>query len=155
MILTVIANESYRVFVDSLQKEYSKEDGAKVKEAVKKRNNRITVKVKNDDTLNENERKYFEELWRRISTKSYYRIKLDSNKLIKKCIKEINKITVDDIRIRINRVQIEISEKGVGHRLFGSGSANVEKDFVIKNFIKKIAAETNLTYQTIIQIMEK
>lgn len=79
-ILTVIANESYEIFANTLQQEYVEESGEappkpKPKRAPAKRINKYYLS------------KDFEKFWKKLTLKSEYDIKIDSDKLIEE-IKE-------------------------------------------------------------------
>jgi type III restriction enzyme len=87
-ILTVVANESYSSYVQSLQNEY-REDGVsdappaptKAKQA---------VATRNDVHFNSPE---FAAFWDRLSKQTRYHVKIDTPKLIKRCVERLDNAT--------------------------------------------------------------
>ena len=107
--LSVLSNESYEEFVSKLQTEYENElfssDGfIKPLDGSKKRE---LIKVK-QEVINSKE---FKDLWKRISKKTRYKINFDSNELVKKCVDQINTLSIDKITYRIDQYSIQMSEK--------------------------------------------
>jgi len=150
-ILTVIANENYAEYASKLQKEYINEYGPGAAPRISNARNRIELKLK--DGLKTNPE--FIELWKRISKKTKYSIKFNSDLFIKKCIEEINKkINVDSIKVRITKADI-VLEKGmkVTPKLSVDASEKLQSQFQIPNMIDIIEEETKLTRPTIVKII--
>lgn len=148
-ILTVVANESYADYVSKLQTEYFDEYGEAPPNPPPKRNRR-TIKLKKGFKL----KPEFKELWARISKKTRYSVDVDTNKLIESCVHEINKMTVNTIHIRIDKVSISLdSDEGVQTHFVGQGSEELSKDISIPNILDRLSKETNLTRDTIYQIL--
>lgn len=150
-VLTVIANESYEDYVSKLQKEYQDEYGDKfVGITPSDARKRTTLTMKKGYELNPE----FKEIWSKISKKTKYCVEIDSNKLIKDCIKEINKISVDKIKIKIQKVSLSLkSNEGIQTQFIGEGSEKLNHCFPIPNVIEQISTETNLTRTTIVKIL--
>ena len=152
-VLTVIANESYEEYVSKLQHEYEDEygdgfPGIKPSDA----RERKTLTLKKEYRLNPE----FRELWTKIAQKTRYAVTIDADGLIKDCVDEINKITVDEIKIKIKKVRLSLEEgSGVVTNFVGEGSEISKHKFPIPNVIERIAAETNLTRTTIVRILTK
>lgn len=148
-ILTVVANESYADYVSKLQTEYIDEYGEAPPQPPEKRK-RKTIKLKKGFQL----KLEFRELWERISKKTRYSVNVDTKRLIDRCIQEINKITVNTIKIRIEKVAISIDfADGVQTHFVGQGSEELVKDFTIPNILDRLNKETNLTRKTIYEIL--
>ena len=152
--LSVISNESYKEFVSKLQTEYENElfanDGViKPLDGSKKRK---LIKVKKEVI----DSKEFKDLWKRIAKKTRYRINFDSERLIQKCIENINTLTIDKITYKIDQYSIEMSErKGISGELLKSDPTR-KVDYVGKlpNVVEELVKETNLTKRTICKILE-
>lgn len=150
--LTVIANESYAEYVSTLQKEYVNEYGIMAAPPTPANaRNRTLVQLKKGYRLNPE----FKELWKRISKKTRYAVKVDSSDLAKSCIEQINHITLDTISIRIEKVSLELEDEGVTTRFVGEGSKELVKDFSIPNLVDLISSETNLTRETAFEILSR
>ena len=144
-----MANESYADYVSKLQTEYFDEYGEAPPNPPPKRNRR-TIKLKKGFKL----KPEFKELWARISKKTRYSVDVDTNKLIESCVHEINKMTVNTIHIRIDKVSISLdSDEGVQTHFVGQGSEELSKDISIPNILDRLSKETNLTRDTIYQIL--
>ena len=153
-ILTVIANESYVDYVSKLQQEYIDEYGnefAAPKPASRKK--RVILKTKHTFELDPN----FKELWNKVSRKTRYEIKINTNTLINNCIKKINsEIALDSIKIKIDTVELNLKEnKGIMTTFKGSSIQTLDKTFNIINIVENISNETNLTRNTIVKILIK
>ena len=152
-ILTVVANESYSDYVSKLQQEYV-DDYGEVIAPPKPANarNRKVLKLKKGFKLNPE----FKELWKRIGKKTRYAVEIDTTGLIKNCVDEINKITINNIKIRVEKVFLSFEEgKGIKYQFVGDEAEEINKNFEIPNLIELISDETNLTRETIHSILSK
>lgn len=151
-ILTVIANESYRKYVETLQNEFI-EDGIGLGIAPPppaNKEKRKIVKLNKGFTLNPE----FKSLWEKISKKTKYSIKIDSERLVRFCIKDINNIEIDKIRIKVEKVKLALDQdKGIITEFVGDSSEEFDNEFQIPNVIDFIADETKLTKNTIFKII--
>ena len=150
-ILTIIANESYEEYVSQLQNEYENEYGDEFKgpKPYNKRERRV-LNLKKEFKLDKN----FKSLWVKISQKTRYDVEIEHKKLINDCVKEINKIEIDKIKIKIKKVQLSLEKrKGVVTNFVGEGCEINEKQFPIPNMIEQIVNETGLTRNTIVKIL--
>ncbi|MCF8002470.1 MAG: DEAD/DEAH box helicase family protein [Halanaerobiales bacterium] len=153
-ILTVVANESYKDYVAKLQTQYKDDFTDEIEEIdIGDRRKRKSVKFK-EDKVCFGDWEEFKELWDRISSKTQYKINLNSDKLKESCIEKINQLDIDDIKVRIDRAEVKFKQgTRLDSEIIGSGSEKLDKKFVIKNFLKKIDQETELTKTTIIAIL--
>ena len=150
-ILTVVANENYADYVSKLQQEYIDEYGELIAppKPANARNRRI-LKLKKGFKLNPE----FKELWKKISKKTKYAVDIDTSTLIKNCVDEINKLTIKTIKIRIEKVFLSLSEnEGIKTQFVGDEAEEFNKNFEIPNLIDLISFETNLTRDTIHNII--
>lgn len=150
-LLHVIANERYVDYVSTLQNEFIDEFGNKTK-FVKPLNprKRKTVKLKKGYEL----KPEFKELWAKISKKTKYCLNINTEKLIKECVEEINTIQPNSIKIMVEDVILSIeSEEKISTSYVHMASEAVDDDFPIPNLVNRIANETNLTRKTVFRIL--
>ncbi|BAP62909.1 restriction endonuclease [Methanococcus maripaludis] len=151
-ILTVVANESYSDYVSKLQQEYFDEYGNLV-DSPKPLNarDRTVLKLKKQFKLNPE----FEELWKRISRKTNYAVKIDTKKLVEECVSEINSLNINSIRIKVEKIELSLNDDGIKTLFIGEESEESNNNFEIPNLIELIANETKLTRNTIYEILAK
>lgn len=153
-ILTIIPNESYEQFANSLQQEYIDDCGIKFEKShLKNAKNERTVTYRFDaftDPL-------FLQIWNRIRQKTSYRVQFDSDELIKNAsqkIKEMPEISMPKIDIKKARL-IQNSEMGVQAEEIYSDYQYLDKQFAIPDILKTLQEKTGLTRQTLAQILKQ
>ena len=107
-VLTVVANESYEKYVETLQSEIVAEyglEGAPPKPANARK--RGVAKLRKEYTL----RPEFKNLWERIKHKTRYAVKLDTEQLLKDVVPLINAAEVRPPRVTITRAQVRIGKE--------------------------------------------
>lgn len=153
-ILTVIPNESYEQFANSLQQEYVDDCGVKFeKSLVKDSRNERTVTYRFDaftDPL-------FLQIWQRIRQKTKYCVEFDSDELIKLAGQALNKMPViakPKIEIKKARL-IQNSESGVQAEEIYSDYQYLDKKIAIPDILKTLQNKTGLTRQTLVEILKQ
>ncbi len=147
-LLTVITNESYREYLESLQTEYREEVGEEAP-PVEERKRRVKINLKKDVIQGD----LFKNLWDRVSPKAKYIVNIDSGEFIRHVTKEIQKIEVRPPEISIKKVSIEkIKPQKIEEEFRREASVKVEINKVL-NLISYIEKETNLTKKTIFKIL--
>lgn len=153
-VLSVISNESYEEFVSTLQSEYDNEFFKSDKKITPDNGNekRDIIKVKNEilDSLE------FKELWKRISTKTRYKINFDSEELIENCIEQINnEVSINEIVYQIEKFDITMNEeKGISANTTDSGIINTNGYIgELPDLVEELKKETNLTLNTVKMIL--
>lgn len=154
-ILTVVANESYRSYVEGLQKEYVESGDtpppapSDAKKSIAKRNDKIFNS------------KDFQEFWKKLCSRTSYSIKIDSEQLITDCITLLNqqqfpepqiiiekgkfviteiKLELKDVKARLAKINVSITDTdnsvSTFERWFGVGSDlyKLSKDEKLKGF---------------------
>lgn len=109
-VLTVVANESYERFVERLQSEIEEEygkDGLPPKPA--NACQRGVAKLRKQYTL----KPEFRELWDRIKHKTRYSVKIDSEKLLRDVVQEIDKTEILPPRVAITKAQVYVGPEDV------------------------------------------
>jgi len=152
--LTVVANESYREYVDRLQTEYIEEVGTG-REPPKPKNarKRKTVRLKKGFELNPE----FKELWQRIARHTRYRVALNTDALIDACVKAVRPITIEPIKIRTERGRVErvLKDGELETALLGQRAVALDIAYEVPNVTALLAKETNLTRRTLRVILER
>jgi type III restriction enzyme len=107
-VLTVVANESYEEYVRKLQEETETEYG---KEGVPPKppnaRKRETVRLRKEYLL----KPEFKELWKKISQKTRYSIKIDSQKLVLDVVAELDHAKFEKPRVEITKVQVQVNSE--------------------------------------------
>lgn len=131
------------------------------------------AKIKIDDSRRAKEAKFdeekfkkaqFQELWKRINVKTYYRVDFDSSELIAKAIAAINKrLSVTEIRVVVERGQME-EIKDKEQLEAGSAIVRTEADTydvcetvgssVKYDLIGNLVTATGLTRRTLVEILK-
>ena len=151
--LTVIANERYEDFAKALQKEIEEDCGVKFENRIKNRAERKKV----------NYRKGFEadpkflQIWERIRSKTKYSVAYQTDDLITlvgKAVKDMPETLKPTVRSTKQRVLI--TGEGVsGQLLSDSASDDYNPKIEIPDILAYIQGKTELTRDTILQILKK
>lgn len=151
-ILTVVANESYEEYTESLQTEF--DDAGYSGNAPKPANMRERRTVKTTNFLKNDD---FKKLWDIISQKTNFAIELDTNKVINNSVNEINKLNIGKLAITVSRVDISFNDNNkIKTTYIGDSVASMPKNEIkIDNATERITKETGLTRHTILEILNK
>lgn len=151
-ILTVVANESYRDFVGSLQSEYDEAGYRQAPEASNARD-KIAVKFRKNISA-ENEE--FNKLWDKIKRKTKFNIELKTDSLIESAVAEINQLDIDNLVVRVEKVMIDI-EEGTGRlKTVYEGESigeRLQSNIRIGNVVERAARETGITKNSVYEIL--
>lgn len=153
-ILTVIPNESYEQFANSLQQEYIDDCGIKFEKShLKNAKNERTVTYRFDaftDPL-------FLQIWERIRHKTSYRVQFDSDELINNASQKIHVMPkIDTPKIEIKKARlVQSSETGIETQEIFSQSEHIQMKFVIPDILKVLQQKTGLTRNTLAQILQQ
>lgn len=120
-VLTVIPNESYESFARSLQQEIEDETGVKFEGRVK--NARAKARVTKRE-LSTEDQALFNAIWNKINYQTRYKVKLDTEELIEKCVNVLKtdqypkvqapKVRSTKAKLAINKEGVKSTESGVG-----------------------------------------
>lgn len=140
-ILTVVANESYRSYVESLQNEYRESgdiDYPQPSNAAKTAVNRNNKIFKNA---------LFREFWKRLCQRTEYKIAIDTDQLIQDCINSFNnhqfhfpepRIIITKGLFVITTYDIELLNVAVGYAKIKLKITDTEEaDFLVTQQLKK------------------
>ena len=158
-VLTVIANESYRNYVERLQTEVTEEFGnATGMPKPKNARERDVAKLKKAMLLTPE----FKALWERIKHKTRYKVDIDTEKLIAEVVETLDEtdIQLPEITVRRGRViidtesEFEVQQTGeasFAYRL--SGRANVLR--LIEHRLAHTTPTMKLTRRTLWEILNR
>ena len=161
-ILTIIANESYERFVETLQAEMVEEFGAEgaAPKPVNAREKHV-AKRKPLDSLPED----FINLWEKIKPKTRYQVTVNTDKLIADVVSALDKIKIDPPRIVASKAEVTAdgAEDRLDYRYFGQkvvatltgrqGTPNVVG--MIEDLIAHITPPIKLTRKTLTNIVSQ
>ena len=153
-ILTVIPNESYEQFANSLQQEYIDDCGIKFEKShLKNAKNERTVTYRFDaftDPL-------FLQIWERIRHKTSYRVQFDSDELIDNASQKIHVMPkIDTPKKKKKKARmVQNSETGIETQEIFSQSEHIQTKFVIPDILKVLQQKTGLTRNTLVQILQQ
>ena len=162
-VLTVVANESYEKYVANLQREIEGEygpDGVPPKPANARK--RAVVRLNKRRQLSPE----FRELWKRISQKTRYAVKIDSKKLIGDASKDLDRMKIPPPRVTINKVVLGMNEADVFEAISVSGGAKTVKSLagryplpnllrVMEHLMQDTSPPVRLTRATLLAIIEE
>lgn len=141
--LSVVANESFQSFTESLQKEYAQtgQTGGDVGDGGREKQK---ATLKKDILLSDE----FKKLWSLISRKTEYHVKLETEKFVTDVIKKLNEIEVCRLKIRIE-------EGSVGEGVDEERQKVINIIPRISDIVGELTTNTGLTRATIISILDK
>lgn len=160
--LTVVANESYERYVERLQAEIEEEYGAEgVPPPPANARAKGTARLRKELLLTPE----FKELWRRISQKTRYAVKVDTERLIAEVMPELDKIEVRPPRVSIRKAQVNVGEADEYHAL-GLTASRTAIDLstgrrfpnlidVMANLMERTTPPMSLTRRTLLEIFQR
>ncbi len=150
-VLTVIANESYDEYVRGLQAEYTK-SGQKI-DKPNNRKNTITNKVRKDVLVSEE----FKKLWKNISKKTRFVVDFDEVKLVKNVVEKFKDRDINNLVVMVDEVRVNFDGDGKLETVYKNSHAGekIREQIRISNIINRIADDTNLTKNTVLNILRK
>lgn len=153
-ILTVIPNESYESFASNLQKEYEDECGIKFGNGgVKRKSDRAKQTYRKGFTLDSE----FLAIWQKLCCQTYYKVAFEREDLIQaacKLVKNMPPIQKTQLvvqKAKINQTQTE----GIWGEEISSNDHELKNDWEIPDVLYEIQRKTQLTRQTIFEIIQQ
>jgi len=161
-VLTVVANESYENYVESLQSEvredYGKEDlGPKPENAL----HRNVARLRKEYTL----KPEFQALWERIRQKTRYAVKIDTEKLIDDIVTKINDASIKPPQITITKAEITVRQED-SYQALQLTAAKAAKNLagsyslpnlveIMVNLMEHTTPRVRLTRRTLLEIFRR
>ena len=145
-----------------LSERYSKAAQRAIIQALEKADNRpvirdankeVTVKLKKQAILSPE----FRELWDKIKQKTTYRVNIDTETLIKNCVKELSEMPViPKARLVSSTAEIELENAGVSSTEMHRRSLDIAGSYeVLPDIVRLISDETLLKRSDIIRILQE
>src|SRR3989344_4685372 len=144
-LLSVVANESYAEYVGQLQGEFVEDGIYKAPPMPYNAKRRATVKLKkgfDKDTT-------FNAIWERISKKTKYLVRVNTERLIENCAKKIQRLNIAKPQIKVERAGVDIAKEGISARVIGSRADGFNQAKRAIDCVEFIKNETKLTRQTV------
>lgn len=149
-LLSVIANESYAEYVGQLQGEFVEDGIYKAAPLPYNAKRRATVRLKKgfeDATFNA--------IWERISKKTRYLVKVNTERLIDSCANKIKQLRISKPQVRVERAGVDIGKGGITARVIGTRAEDLNQSKRVIDCVELIKNETKLTRQTVAAILAK
>ncbi len=145
-----------------LSERYTKAAQRAIMQALEKANNRpvirdankeVTVRLKKQAILSPE----FKELWDKIKQKTTYRVNIDTDTLIKNCVKELREMPpIPKAKLLTSTAEIEIENAGIYSTEKHIQTTDLENTYnYVPDILRLIASETLLKHSTIIQILKQ
>ncbi len=153
-ILTVIANESYEDFANTLQTEIEDECGISFKGKILNKKQKVSEKYRKGFKLDDN----FKEIWNKIKHKTKYSVNYKTQDLVEKCVIAIKKIdSIKSPTVRSRKVTLKITTESVEADNIINEQTFLDEEVIwkIPNVLDYIQYRTELTRSTIAEILSK
>lgn len=156
-VLTVIPNESYKVFARTLQREIEEETQVSFKGRIQDARAKARIKRKQ---LNTEEQALFEKIWNKINFQTRYSVRLDTPELIKASVDALIDFhqypKVQGPKLRSRKARLHINEEGIHSQELASGEMSSNRDHItVPDVYAYIQNRIHLSRSTIYTILEK
>ncbi len=144
-----------RLFARSYQQEYEEQYGAgsnipNTRHTHKgKRLNRVTFKLKKDETF----MSVFHRFWNVVARKTSYRIHMDEEELIRRSIESVNDIRINDYTLEVQSMRITDISNLNNAEYYGSESYVGRAKFNPHDLVEEISEKTGLCYTSVLKII--
>lgn len=153
--LTIVPNETYETFARSYQQEYEEQFGVgsnilKPKHTHKgKRLNRVTFKLKKDETF----MSVFRRFWNVVARKTTYRIHMDEDELIRRSVESLNEIRINDYTLEVQSMRITDISNLDNADYYASEFYAGRARFNPHDLVEEISEKTGLCYTSVLKIV--
>lgn len=148
-LLSVVANESYAEYVSQLQGEFVEDGIYKAPPVPYNARRKHSVKLKKGFDKDAN----FNAIWERISKKTKYFVRVNTERLIENCTKQIRQVSIAKPQLTVERVGVDISKDGISAKVTGSQAIGLNQEKRAIDCVELLKNETKLTRQTIATIL--
>jgi len=153
-MLTVVAHEEFSDFATSLQKEIEEETGVNFTGRIsdlKKEKTKIRLK---EEVLKD---PIFRQLWERISRKTDYQLRFETDDIVSEAVKRINAMEkLEPIKFRISKTEVDIKAVGVGAGDFRErGAVHVEGTRKLPDVVGELSRRVPISRATIVRILKE
>ncbi len=151
-MVTVIAYEEFSEFAGELQKEIEEETGVSFAGRISDlKKDKIKLKLK-EQVLND---PIFQQLWDKISRKTTYQLKFETDDVVAEAVKRINSMEkLEPIKFRISKTEVDIKADGVSpgdNR--DRGTVEVEGARKLPDVVGELSQRVPLSRATIVRIL--
>lgn len=150
-LLSVVANESYAEYVGQLQGEFVEDGIYKAPPVPHNAKRKRVVKLKKGFDKNSD----FNTIWERISKKTRYLVRVNTERLIERCAAKIQQLNIPRPQVRVERAGVDIAKEGVTARVIGSRAEDLSQSKRAVDCVEFIKNETKLTRQSVVAILTK
>ncbi|MRN37256.1 DEAD/DEAH box helicase [Neisseria sp. N95_16] len=153
-ILTVIPNESYESFAANLQKEYEDECGIQFGNGgAKKASDRTRQTYRKGFTLDPE----FLAIWQKLCCKTYYKVMFEREDLIQAAFESVRKMPpIQKTQLVVQKAKINQTQTdGIWGEEIDSQNHALENDWEMPDVLHEIQRKTQLTRQTIFEIIQR
>jgi type III restriction enzyme len=155
--LTVVPNETYETFARSYQNENEKAygsagAGAKLRHNHKgKHKNRVKFKLNKDESV----LSVFRRFWNTIAKKTTYRVHFEEDAIIRRCIEELNTISIADYKAEVASYRVGDIEDLSQREYIGSEDRDLIGHFSPQDLVEDLSEKTGLCYNSVMRIIKK
>lgn len=151
-LLTVVAKESFSSFAEKLQKEIEEETGVTFTGRI------VNVREKKAVTLKEEVLKSsdFEDLWKRISLRTSYRLSLDTEEVVAIAVERINNMpNIEKAKFHLAKDVVAIGSAGIGSGgTIDLGAIESEAVVKIPDVVRELSGRLPLSRATIVRVLK-
>jgi type III restriction enzyme len=151
-MVTVIAYEEFSKFAGDLQKEIEEETGVSFAGRISDlKKDKVKLKLK-EQVL---EDPIFKQLWERISGKTTYQLKFETDDVVAEAVNRINAMEkLEPIKFRISKTELDIKADGVGAGgSLDRGTVGVEGARKMPDVVGELSRRVPLSRATIVRIL--
>jgi len=152
-VLTVVANESYEEFAESLQREIEEDCGVEFTGRIVNKRARRNLKLRKNFKFDEN----FKDLWERISQKTNYQVHYKTQDLIALSANVLQQVEIKKPKITSVKAVLAVNAKGVQAQSGVTKAIFVEggTSAALPDVLGGIQRKSKLTKETIFEILKK
>ncbi len=153
-ILTIITNQSYKIFAENLQTEMIADCGVNFAGKIKNKANKQKIELKKNWKLDKN----FLDLWEKIKYKTDYQVNYNTQELIEKVTQRLQNLSINKVLIQRQKHKHEYKTNDdnsieIKSKILSAKIIDINNKFQIIDIIKYLENKTNLTRKTISKIL--
>lgn len=159
-VLTVVANEHYEDYVRGLQSELAEAGFSAAEQGPppQRTDDKVTARLRAEQLLSPE----FRELWERIKRRTRYAVDVDTEALIESVCRDLEALEVEEPRVMVRRVAVEITEQGAEAGVFRGQAAGqrITTDRVpdllamLRHQLEHSKPECTLTRRTLLTMLQ-
>lgn len=151
--LTIVPNETYETFARQYQKENEEafgNAGPRLKHTHKgQKKDVVKFKMKKDEPF----LSVFKRFWKQVAKKTKYRIHLDEDELVRRCIDALNDISISEYEAVVSSYQVNDIDNLSNTVYQGSESYSLKGRFSPQDLLEDLSEKTGLCYNSVMRIL--